>query len=131
MKYCFSEIFTSFTDPRSIIMFTNRSMVTATFQFRNEVSYSQISCIVVVIMPYEYYLSQGTGVEAALYFLTLTNIDETEKLNSAKTFTLNANNTNLSVVQSLPYRRLWNYQVLALNCSEHPVTSLLELSKSS
>ena len=74
-------------------------------------------------------LSQGTGVEAALYSLTLITIDETETLTSAKKFTQNANNTNLSVVQSLPHRRLWNYQVLALNCIQHPVTSLLELSK--
>lgn len=47
------------------------------------------------------------------------------------TFTQDANTVTVHVSQPLPRRRLWRYQVLALGCREHPLTNLLELSKSS
>ena len=64
------------------------------------------------------------------------SIDGTEELSNtifATTFTqdTNANSTTLTVSQSLSYQRLWNCQILALGCSEHPITNLFEFSKSS
>lgn len=46
-------------------------------------------------------------------------------------FTRNTNTITVHVSQPLPRRRLWDYQVLALGCHQHPLTNLLELSKSS
>ena len=80
---------------------------------------------------------QGARVKLASYFLNLTSIDGTEELSNtiifATSFTqdTNANSTTLRVNQSLPYRRLWNCQILALGCSEHPITDSFEISKSS
>lgn len=81
-----------------------------------------------------YFLSQEIGIEPASYSVALTAIDEIEELANAileTNFVQDTNSTNLRVIQPLPRRRLWNYHVLALNCSEHPVTNLLEFSKSS
>ena len=62
-------------------------------------------------------------------------IDGTEELSNtifAMSFTLdtNVNSTTLTVSQPLPYQRLWNCQILALSCSEHPITSVFEISES-
>ena len=35
----------------------------------------------------------------------------------------------LELAQSLPYRRLWNYTILAYGCEEHPITDTTELSE--
>ena len=63
------------------------------------------------------------------------SIDGTEELSNtpfATSFTqdTNTNSTTLTVSQPLPYRRLWNCQILALGCSEHPITSVFEISES-
>ena len=64
------------------------------------------------------------------------SIDGTEELPIkifAMSFTqdvnTNTNSTTLTVSQSLLYRKLWNCQILALGCSEHPITNLFEISK--
>ena len=134
----FPEMFTSLTDPRIIIVFTNGSVVTASFRFRNEVSFCQATTCGVATLYLSLhniiFLSQDIGIEPVSYSLALTAVDEIEELANATletSFVQDSNSTNLSVIQPLPHRRLWNYHVLALNCSEHPVTSLLEFSKSS
>ena len=63
-------------------------------------------------------------------------MDEIEELSNEDiifetSFAQDTSSTNVNISESLPRRRLWNYQILALGCSQHPVTSLLELSKSS
>ena len=63
------------------------------------------------------------------------SIDGTEVLSNtlfAMNFTQdsNVNSITLRVSQPLPYRRLWNRQILALGCSEHPMTSVFDISKS-
>ena len=40
------------------------------------------------------------------------------------------NDTSVSLTVSLPYRRLWNYTVLAYDCEEHPLLETNELSNS-
>ena len=79
---------------------------------------------------------QGTimgGIKAASYSLSLSSTDGIEEPPSnilfATSFTRSMNTITLNISQPLPRRRLWNYQVLAMGCSEHPLTNLLELSK--
>ena len=79
-------------------------------------------------------LLQVAGVEPASYSLNLTSIDGTEEqpnTTSATSLTQDTSSTTLNVSQPLPRGRLWNYQILALGCSEHPVTDFFELSKCS
>ena len=74
------------------------------------------------------------GIEPASYSLSLTSIDGIKELfniSLATSFTQDMNKIILSVNQPLPHRRLWNYQILALGCVEHPITNSLRLSKSS
>ena len=132
----FPEMFTSLTDPESSIMFSSKStmdQVIAVIHFRDDVSYNMHGYNN-YIFTNNYYLSQGTGVKPASYFLNLTSIDGTEELSNtifatSITQDTTTNSTTLRASQSLPYRRLWKYQILALGCSEHSITGLFEISK--
>ena len=81
-------------------------------------------------------ISQGFIVgdlEPASYSLSLSSIDGIEEspinMLFATSFTRDTYTITVHVSQPLPLRRLWNYQVLAMGCPEHPLTNLLELSK--
>ena len=81
-------------------------------------------------------ISQGTvvdGIEPTSYSLILSSIDGIEEPPSntsiATNFTRGPSTVTLNVSQPLPRRRLWNYQILALGCREHPISDLQELSK--
>ena len=83
-------------------------------------------------------ISQGTvvgGIEPASYSLILSSIDGIEgppsntSLATCFRCTRGPNTVTLNVSRPLPRRRLWNYQILALGCQEHPISDLQELSK--
>ena len=85
-----------------------------------------------------YFFSQGTidgEVKPASYSLLMSSIDGTNEppnnASLATSFKRSVDTVTLNVSRPLPRGRLWNYQILALGCNEHPITNLQELSKCS
>ena len=141
------EILSFLTDPKTSFVFASGStMVSAVIQLNIDVSCSnhkeRKSCLAqhmhVIILTKTFLHVQGTimgGIKSASYSLSSSSIDGIEESPSnmlfVTSFMQSTNTITMNVSQPLPRRRLWNYQVLAMGCQEHPLANSLKLSKSS
>lgn len=72
--------------------------------------------------------SQVLADSYAILLDSLDGVDDDDGIKVTPNVT-RSQNSNLVFQISLPYRRLWNYTVLAHGCEQHPVTSNTILSK--
>ena len=72
------------------------------------------------------------SVEPTLYILALLSADsltDSRQLQVATSTTTDSSIVALDVSQPLPEKRLWECQVLAFNCDNHPISIPFGLSK--
>ena len=75
-------------------------------------------------------LQQTYIIDAASYSLSLNPLDDLEEESLLmSTYYVVRNGISIMLTASLPYRRIWNYTVLAQGCEEHPLLETNELSK--
>ena len=74
-------------------------------------------------------LQQIYIIDAASYSLSLNPLDDLEEESLLMPTYVVRNGISVMLKVSLPYRRLWNYIVLAHGCEEHPLLEINELSK--
>jgi hypothetical protein len=127
-------MFVVLNNPMTSIMFESESTTASTsIHFNDYVSEISIFSLKIVVLIITYCLiPQGTdgGIKPVSYSLFLSSVDGIEEFpNNVTLPTSFIQDVTLDVIQPLPRRRLWNYQILALGCSQHPATNLLELSK--
>ena len=67
-------------------------------------------------------------ISYSLLLVSNDGIDEATIVHRATIDEMIENSVKLGL-QPLPFRRRWNYTVIAYDCNQHPLTNIAELSK--